>query len=118
MLVGRELIAAAQYKLFTDADTPTEHNAAQKLDKSIAGRPALVPAHFPSKMMLVTSLKNLSVYTQKGTQRRKVRDNDDKAQLESSYWRMEGYHVETLNKYAAFDTAAIEISPKPAGGGE
>ncbi|MFH0274901.1 phage major capsid protein, P2 family [Vibrio jasicida] len=109
VLVGHDLIAAAQYKLYSEADKPSEHNDAQKLDKSIAGRPAYVPAYFPGNRMVVTSYKNLSVYNQRGTKRRKVRDNDDKARMESTYWRMEDYMVERLDKYAAFDEDSVVI---------
>lgn len=109
VLVGRDLVSAAQYKLFTEADKPSEHNEAQLLSKSIAGRPAYVPAYFPGNRMVITSFKNLSVYTQKGSRRRKIKDNDDKACLESFYWRMEGYMVEDLEKYAAFDEHAVVV---------
>lgn len=109
VLVGHDLIAEAQYKLYSEADKPSEHLDAQKLDKSIAGRPAFVPPYFPGKRMVVTSYKNLSVYTQRGTKRRRVKDNDDKARMESSYWRMEDYMVERLEKYAAFDENAVVI---------
>ncbi|NAX21270.1 phage major capsid protein, P2 family [Vibrio sp. V39_P1S14PM300] len=111
VLVGRELIAAAQYKLYNEADKPSEHNDAQQLAKSIAGRPAYVPAYFPGKRMVVTSYRNLSVYNQRGTKRRKVKDNDDKARLESTYWRMEDYMVEDLEKYAAYDENSVIIGP-------
>ncbi|NAW58488.1 MULTISPECIES: phage major capsid protein, P2 family [unclassified Vibrio] len=111
VLVGRELIAAAQYKLYNEADKPSEHNDAQQLAKSIAGRPAYVPAYFPGKRMVVTSYSNLSVYNQRGTKRRKVKDNDDKARLESTYWRMEDYMVEDLEKYAAYDENSVIIGP-------
>lgn len=109
VLVGHDLISAAQYKLYSEADKPSEHNDAQKLDKSIAGRLAYVPPYFPSKRMVVTSYKNLSVYNQAESKRRKVKDNDDKARMESTYWRMEDYMVEELGKYAAFDEDSVVI---------
>lgn len=112
VLVGQDLVAAAQYRLYTEADKPSEHNAAQKLDKSIAGRPAYVVPYFPSKRMVVTSLKNLSIYTQKGTKRRKTKDNDDLGRVESFLWRFEGYVVEEPLKYAAFDENSVVISAK------
>lgn len=111
VLVGRELVAAAQYKLYNEADKPSEHNDAQQLAKSIAGRPAYVPAYFPGKRMVVTSYKNLSVYNQRGTKRRKAKDNDDKGRFESTYWRMEDYMVEDLVKYAAYDEKSVIIGP-------
>ena len=112
VLVGRNLIAAAQYRLYTEADKPSEHNAAQKLDKSISGRPAYVVPYFPGNRMVVTSLKNLSIYTQKGTKRRKTKDNDDLGRVESFLWRFEGYVVEEPLKYAAFDENSVVIGAK------
>ncbi|MEC4728838.1 phage major capsid protein, P2 family [Shewanella sp. D64] len=109
VLVGRDLIAAAQYRLYSQADKPTEHNAAQQLDKSIAGRVAYVVPYFPGKRMVVTTLKNLAIYTQKGTRRRKLKDNDDKGRVESFLWRMEGNMVEEPTKYAAFDESIVVI---------
>ena len=112
VLVGRNLIAAAQYRLYTEADKPSEHNAAQKLDKSISGRPAYVVPYLPGNRMVVTSLKNLSIYTQKGTKRRKTKDNDDLGRVESFLWRFEGYVVEEPLKYAAFDENSVVIGAK------
>lgn len=112
VLVGQNIVAAAQYRLYTEADKPSEHNAAQKLDKSIAGRPAYVVPYFPGNRMVVTSLKNLSIYTQKGTKRRKTKDNDDLGRVESFLWRFEGYVVEEPLKYAAFDENSVVIGAK------
>lgn len=109
VLVGRDLVAAAEYRLYTEADKPTEQIAAQQLVKSIAGMPAYVPGYFPGKRMVITKFDNLSVYTQEGTRRRKVKDNDDKGQIESFYWRFEGYVVEELGLYAAFDEDSVII---------
>ena len=113
VLVGQDLISAAQYKLYDDALTPTEHNEAQILSRSIAGMKAYTPPYFPGGMMAVTSLNNLSIYWQRGTKRRKVHDNDDKACFESTFWRMEDFPVEQYGKYAAFDNGTIKIEPKP-----
>jgi P2 family phage major capsid protein len=115
VLVGQDLVAAAQYRLYTEADKPTEHNAAQKLDKSIAGRPAYVVPYMPGKRLVVTSLKNLSIYTQKGTKRRKTKDNDDLGRVESFLWRFEGYMVEEATKYAAFDENSVIIGARTPG---
>lgn len=112
VLIGRDLVAAQQYKLYTEADKPSEHMAAQKLDQSIAGMPAYVPPYFPGNRLVVTTWANLSIYNQKGNKRRKVKDNDDAGCVESSYWRMEDYMVEDLEKYAAFDENAIVIGSK------
>ncbi|WP_052479052.1 phage major capsid protein, P2 family [Vibrio jasicida] len=111
-IIGRELMAAAQYRLYDGADKPSEKNEAQLLSKTIAGRPAYVVPYFPGRRMVLTPLKNLSIYTQRGTKRRKAKDNDDKGRLESWYWRMEGYMVEEPLAYAAFDECSVVIGPR------
>ncbi|AGB11020.1 TPA: phage major capsid protein, P2 family [Vibrio parahaemolyticus] len=111
--VGSGLISAAQYKLYDKADTPTEQIAAQKLDKSIAGRPAYVPPFFPENGMLVTIPANLQVLTQHGTAQRKAKHEGDRKQFENSYWRMEGYAVGVLEAFAAYNPDKIHLAPKP-----
>ncbi|CFW61861.1 TPA: phage major capsid protein, P2 family [Yersinia enterocolitica] len=109
VLVGADLVAAEQYRLYQAADRPTEKIAAQMLSQSIAGRQAMVPPFFPGKRMTVTMLSNLHVYTQRGTRYRKAEFSDDRKQFENSYLRMEGYAVETPELYAAFDETAVTI---------
>lgn len=43
VLVGADLVAAEQYRLYQAADRPTEKIAAQLLGSTIAGRPAIIP---------------------------------------------------------------------------
>lgn len=57
VLVGADLVAAEQYRLYQKADRPTEKIAAQMLGSTIAGRPAVVPPFMPGKRMVVTPLK-------------------------------------------------------------
>ncbi|WP_246751332.1 P2 family phage major capsid protein, partial [Salmonella enterica] len=59
VLVGADLVAAEQYRLYQAADRPTEKIAAQLLGNTIAGRPAIIPPFMPGKRMVVTPLKNL-----------------------------------------------------------
>ncbi|MGX9517989.1 phage major capsid protein, P2 family [Vibrio mediterranei] len=112
--VGSGLVGAAQYKTYSKADTPTEQIAAQKLDKSIAGRPAYVPPFIPDNAMVVTIPTNLQVLTQHGTTQRKAKHEEDRKQFENAYWRMEGYAVGVLEAFAAYNPAKVHIAPKPA----
>ncbi|MFB4731607.1 P2 family phage major capsid protein, partial [Enterobacter hormaechei subsp. steigerwaltii] len=59
VLVGADLVAAEQYRLFQAADRPTEKIAAQLLGNTIAGRQAIIPPFMPGKRMVVTPLSNL-----------------------------------------------------------
>lgn len=113
VLVGSDLVAAAQIKLMNQADKPTERVAAQMMDKSIGGLRAYTPPFFPGKRLVVTMLSNLHVYTQKGTSSRKSENVEDRKQWEDKYWRYEGYAVEEYLAYAAVDEAAMNIGPAP-----
>lgn len=109
VMVGADLVAAEQYRLYQAADRPTEKIAAQMLSQSIAGRPAMVPPFFPGKRMVVTMPTNLHIYTQRGTRFRKAEFVDDRKQFENKYLRNEGYAVEYPELYAAFDESAVTI---------
>ena len=113
VMVGQELIGAGQYNLYDKADTPSENIAAQRLDKTIAGRPAIIPPFMPAKGMCVTIPKNLQVLTQRGTQQRKSAHSDERKALENSWWRYEGYAVGVLKAYAAYDSEKVHIGEKP-----
>ncbi|WP_019615102.1 phage major capsid protein, P2 family [Psychromonas ossibalaenae] len=107
VLVGRDLVAAESHRLLESANTPTEHKAAQSLAKTIDGKKAYTPPFFPATAIWVTSLKNLQILTQKGTQWRKSRNEEDRKQYESSYLRMEGYAVGDFDKFAAIEEVVI-----------
>ncbi|EKN4206959.1 phage major capsid protein, P2 family [Yersinia ruckeri] len=109
VLVGADLVAAEQYRLYQKADRPTEKIAAQMLSDSIAGRPAMVPPFMPGKRMTVTTLANLHIYTQRGTRQRKAEFVEDRKQFENKYLRNEGYAVEYPELYAAIDESAVTI---------
>lgn len=113
VLIGSDLIAAAQTKLMNQADKPTERVAAQMMDKSIGGMRAYTPPFFPGKRIVVTMLSNLHAYTQKGTKQRKSENVEDRKRWEDKYWRFEGYAVEDYLAYAAVDESAVNIGPAP-----
>ncbi len=109
VLVGADLVAAEQYRLYQAADKPTEKIAAQMLGSTIAGRPAIIPPFIPGKRMVVTPLSNLHIYTQRGTRQRKAEFVEDRKQYENKYLRNEGYAVEVPELYAAIDEDAVTI---------
>ncbi|KDE35114.1 oxidoreductase [Kosakonia radicincitans UMEnt01/12] len=109
VLVGADLVAAEQFRLYQAADKPTEKIAAQMLGNTIAGRTAIVPPFMPGKRMVVTTLDNLHIYTQRGTRQRKAEFVDDRKQYENKYLRNEGYAVEVPELYAAIDESAVTI---------
>jgi P2 family phage major capsid protein len=109
VLVGADLVAAEQHRLYQAADRPSEKIAAQMLGTSLAGRPAIVPPFMPGKRMVVTPLSNLHLYTQRRTRQRKAEFVEDRKQYENKYLRNEGYAVEYPEMYASFDESAVTI---------
>ncbi|WP_392551228.1 phage major capsid protein, P2 family [Orbus wheelerorum] len=109
ILVGSEILAREQYRLYDKADKPTEHAAAQQLGTFVAGKRAYVPPFMPGKRMVATTLSNLHIYTQRGSRRRAVEDVQDRKQFENKYWRNEGYALEAPELYAAFDESAVSF---------
>jgi len=107
VLVGSDLVAAEQHRLLELADSPTEHKAAQSLAKTIAGKVAYTPPYFPSDQIWLTTIKNLQVLQQKGTQWRKARNEEDRTQFENSWLRMEGYAIGDFDKFAAIKAVTI-----------
>lgn len=104
VLVARDLVSAEQARLSGEANTPTEHNAAQMLSKSIGGLPAYIPPFFKSGQIWITSLKNLHAMAQSGTQYRKTAQwEDDEAGIETSWLRMAAYGVDNHKKFAAIE---------------
>lgn len=112
VLVGSDLVAYESFRLYQQADKPTEKIAAQLLSDSIAGMPAYIPPFIPGKRMVVTTLQNLHIYTQRNTRRRAAEDVQDREAFESKYWRMEGYALEIPELYAAVDENALSIVGK------
>jgi len=112
VLIGRDLVAAEQHRLLESAGVPTEHRAAQSLAKTVAGKKVYTPPFFPPTMVWVTHLKNLQILTQKGTQHRKSENVDDRKRFETGYWRMEGYAVGNMHKFAAIEKVTV-VPPAP-----
>lgn len=111
-LVGADLAnAEARYITRAGKLTPTERAAlgSHNLTGSFGGMPAITPPNFPAKGAVVTSLSNLSIYTQSASVRRKIKDDDDKKGVVDSYYRNEGYVVEDLGLMTAIDTSNVKI---------
>ncbi len=107
VLIGSDLVAAEQHRLLEAADTPSENKHAQKLATTVAGMTVYTPPFFKPTQVWITSLKNLQILTQKGTQWRKAKNEEDRKQFENSYLRMEGYAIGDLDKFAAIEDVTI-----------
>lgn len=109
LLIGADLVAAEQFRLFQEADKPTENIAAQMLANTVTGRRVYVAPFLPGKRMVATTLKNLHVYTQRGHQYRRAEHVQDRMGFENAWWRNQGYALGHPMMYGAIDEAAIKI---------
>lgn len=107
VLVSADLIAADATSMMNRIDRPTEKVAAQLINREIAGRTAYTPPFMPDGRLIVTTLSNLHIYTQRNTQFRRAEWVDDRKQFENNFLRMEGFAVEHDELYAAFDNVIV-----------
>ncbi|EIU8982116.1 phage major capsid protein, P2 family [Salmonella enterica] len=117
VLASADLIGADATTMMNRIDRPTEKVAAQLIGRQIAGRTVYTPPFMPEGRLIVTTLDNLHIYTQRGTRKRKAEWNDDRKRFENNYLRMEGYAVEHDELYAAFDKITLKADVTAPEGG-
>ncbi|ECH9311433.1 TPA: phage major capsid protein, P2 family [Salmonella enterica subsp. enterica serovar Paratyphi B] len=117
VLASADLIGADTTTMMNRIDRPTEKVAAQLIGRQIAGRTVYTPPFMPEGRLIVTTLDNLHIYTQRGTRKRKAEWNDDRKRFENNYLRMEGYAVEHDELYAAFDKITLKADVTAPEGG-
>lgn len=109
LLIGADLVAAEQFRLFQEAGKPTENIAAQMLANTVTGRRVYVAPFLPGKRMVATTLANLHIYTQRGHQYRRAEHIQDRMGFENAWWRNQGYALGHPMMYGAIDEAAVKI---------
>ncbi|KQM73713.1 hypothetical protein ASE72_03660 [Sphingomonas sp. Leaf20] len=85
-IVGRELVNDKYFSIVNaSGDRATEQLARDVLlsNKKIGGLSAVRVPKFPKNAIRITTLANLSVYEQIGTERRKIEDNAKRDQIEN-----------------------------------
>lgn len=117
VLLGRKVATAHGVALLSNGNLPSERNALSVwfANKAVAGLPSLIPPFMPSRAVVVTSLKNLSIYHQVGTLRRTVVDNPKRNRVEEYISENQAYVVEDLGKFAAVRSESI-LLPDGNGG--
>lgn len=105
VIAGSQLLTDKYLGLINSAKVPTEINALNTLmlSQTLGGKPAMSVPFFPARALLVTSLKNLSIYTQSGTTRRQIVDNPKRDRVEDFVSCNEAYVVEDYTKAAFVD---------------
>lgn len=114
-IVGWNLVADKYMGLLQAAgETATEREAAHRilsLPKQLAGKQAIIVPFFPENALLITSLKNLSIYWQEGTRRRMLRDEPALDQIENYESVNEDYVVEDYGRCALIENIVMAAKP-------
>ncbi|ENE8564370.1 phage major capsid protein, P2 family [Salmonella enterica] len=113
VLVSQNVIAADAVSMMNRIDKPSEKVAAQLMNREIAGRKAYTPPYMPDNRVVVTTLHNLHMYFQSGTQQRKSGWIDDRKRFENNWLRMQCCAVEYDELYGAFDNIELAGLPEP-----
>lgn len=111
-LVGADLANAESRLLSATAKLKATERVAlgsAELMGSFGGMKAITPPNFPAKGAAVTTLSNLSIYTQGASVRRRFESNEDRMGIIDSYYRMEGYVVEDNGLMTAIKADAVTI---------
>lgn len=105
VICGSDLMHDKYFPIINKSgDTATEIVARDQILKSakqLGGKPAISVPYFPANAMLITTLKNLSIYYQDGSRRRYIIDNPKKDRLENYESSNEAYVVEDIG-FVAF----------------
>jgi hypothetical protein len=115
VIVGRAIVHDKYFAVVNAAgDKATEQLARDVLlsDKKIGGLTAVRVPKFPPNALLITTLANLSIYEQIGTERRKIEDNAKRDQIENYESVNQAFVVEDLGKVALVEN--IVMGKKPA----
>ncbi|EJV4193263.1 phage major capsid protein, P2 family [Salmonella enterica] len=113
VLASQNIIAADTVSMMNRIDRPSEKVAAQLMNREIAGRKAYSPPFMPDNRVIVTTLHNLHLYFQSGTQQRRSGRIDDRKRFENNWLRMQCCAVEYDELYGAFDNIELAGLPEP-----
>ena len=114
VIVGRAIVHDKYFAIVNAAgDKATEQLARDVLlsDKKIGGLTAIRVPKFPPNAMLITTLSNLSIYEQIGTERRKIEDNAKRDQIENYESVNQDFVVEDLGKAALIENIVMCKAP-------
>lgn len=111
-IIGSELLAAEKAKFYAEnGNTPSEK--AKVEDRQVIGTYGGLPAYkvpnFPGRGIMVTSFKNLSIYIQKDSIRRRMEDNPKRDRYETYQSQNMDYVIEELGKAAAVNYENVKL---------
>lgn len=118
VLIGSDLVAAQRIDLY-------KGHGSQPTEKERVETPAVTSTFgslkyedadfFPGRGVLITNLKNLGMYTQKGSVRRTIKENPEKDRLENFLSMRDAFTVEDYEAIAGIDFKNV-VLPDGAGG--
>ncbi|MDR6348516.1 phage major capsid protein, P2 family [Pantoea sp. SORGH_AS_0659] len=120
VITGRNIMTAREYPLIngiSDNNPNSESLAGQLIvsRKTINNLPTLIAPFFPEHAMLVTSLRNLSIYWQEGKQRRMLKEEPEFNRISTYESSNDAYVIEDYG----FGCLIENITwAEPAAGGE
>lgn len=113
VIVGRDLVQDKYFNLVNAAGDDAEKQLARDVllsNKKLGGLPAVRVPKYPAGKLAITSLDNLSVYLQEGTERRAIIDQPELDRVANFQSVNEAYVVEDNTKMVVVEN--IQMGPK------
>lgn len=109
VIMSDDLLADKYFPLINKAQDNSEKIAGDVIlsQKRVGGKPAVTVPHFPSGTIVVSALKNLSIYIQEGSRRRIIRDNPARNQVEDFQSSNDDFVVEDHGMMAVAENIEI-----------
>lgn len=121
VIVGHDLVDEKYFNIVqATGDTATEVEASDRIlrsEKQLGGLPAVRVPFFPANAILITTLKNLSIYYQEGSRRRFLRDEPEVESVANYESVNEAYVVEDYDITALVENIVIGKAPEDEGEG-
>ena len=110
VITSRGLVSDKYQNLINQTLAPTEQAAANALyqKKQLGTLPVVTPAYFPANGLLITSHDNLSIYQQRGSMRRLIKDEPEWNRTSDYQSVNESFVVEYYDKCAFIENIVIE----------
>lgn len=114
VLIGRELMHDKYLPMVNRAQTAENELATDLIisQRRVGGLPAVEVPFIPEGTLMITTLKNLSIYWQEGGRRRAIIDNPKRDQIENYESSNDAYVVEDYGLIAVVEN--IELGEWPA----
>jgi hypothetical protein len=119
VIVGHDLVDEKYFTIAQETGaTATEVEATDRIlrsNKQLGGLPAVRVPFFPATSILITTLKNLSIYWQEGTRRRFLKDEPELDRVANYESVNEDYVVEQYELVSLVENIVIGAAPaRPA----